>query len=132
MKRKSVLIASYLLFILSMCLPWFTYNPNVMGYCWGFQFFLMWFVPVTIVGIYVIWKATAWMFILCELSLVALLGSYVFAFGRWQEMCNIISGFQWKDGLHTTTVGFWVSTVLFLILAIQLQMRKCDLTSCDK
>ena len=132
MKRKYVLIISYLLFLISLFLPWFTYNPKVMGYCWGFQFFFMWFVPVTIVGIYVFWKATTWIFVLSELSLAALLGSYVFAFGRWQEMCNIISGFQWKDGLHTATAGFWVSAALFLILAIQLQMRKYNLMSCNK
>ena len=124
MKRKSALIVSYMLFLLSAFLPWFTYNPKVMGYCWGFQFYYFWLVPVIIIGIYVFWKSTATMFALCELSLIAILGSYVFAFGRWQDMCNIISGFQWKDGLHTATVGYWTSLGLFVLMAILLQLRK--------
>ena len=124
MKRKPALIVSYLLFLLSTFLPWFTYNPKVMGYCWGFQFFYLWLVPVIIIGIYVFWKPTIVMFCLSELSLPVILGSYAFAFGRWQEVCNIISGFQWKDGLHTATVGYWVSLNLFVLLAILLQFRK--------
>lgn len=124
MKRKPVLIVSFMLFLLSVFLPWFTYNPKVMGYCWGFQFFFIWLVPVIIIGIYVFWKSTAAMFVLSELSLIAILGTYIFAFGRWQELCNIISGFQWKDGLHTATVGYWISLCLFLMLAILLQFRK--------
>lgn len=124
MKRKPILVASYLMCLLSMFLPWFTYNPKVMGYCWGFQFFYLWLVPVIIIGSYVFWRSTVSMFVLSELSLVAVLGAYVFAFGRWQELCNIISGFQWKDGLHTATVGYWVSLSLFVLLAILLQFRK--------
>ena len=53
MKSKPVLIVSYLLFLISVFLPWFTYNPKVMGYCWGFQFFYLWLVPVIIIGVYV-------------------------------------------------------------------------------
>lgn len=124
MKRKPVLIVSFLLFLFSAFLPWFTYNPKVMGYCWGFQFFYFWLIPVIIIGIYVFWKSTAAMFVLSELSLIAVLGTYIFAFGRWQEFCNIISGFQWKDGLHTATVGYWLSLGLFLLLVVLLQIDR--------
>ena len=124
MKRKHVLIVSYLLFLFSVFLPWFTYNPKVMGYCWGFQFFYLWLVPVIIIGSYVFWRSTAAIFVLSELSLIVILGSYIVAFGRWQEMCNIITGFQWKDGLHTATVGFWLSFGLFWLLAVLLQIDR--------
>lgn len=124
MKRKPVLTVSFMLFLLSVFLPWFTYNPKVMGYCWGFQFYFLWFVPIVIIGIYIFWKSTAAMFALCELSLIAILVSYVFAFGRWQELCNIISGFQWKDGLHTATVGYWISLGLFLVFTFLCQFRR--------
>lgn len=129
MKRKPVLTVSFILFLLSVFLPWFTYNPKVMGYCWGFQFSYLWLVPVIIIGIYIFWKSTATMFALCELSLITILGAYVFAFGRWQELCNIITGFQWKDGLHTATVGYWVSLGLFILLAVLLQIRKSPVKS---
>jgi len=124
MKSKPVLIVSFVLLLLSIFLPWFTYNPKVMGYCWGFQFVHLWLVPVIIIGIYVFWKSTAAMFVLCELSLIAILGSYIVAFGRWQEMCNIITGFQWKDGLHTATVGYWLSLGIFLLLVVLLQIDR--------
>lgn len=129
MKRKPVLIVSFLLFLFSAFLPWFTYNPKIMGYCWGFQFFYFWLAPVVIIGIYVFWKSTAVMFVLSELSLIAILGTYILALGRWQELCNISSGFQWKDGLYTATIGYWVSLGLFLTFAIQCQFyntnREC-------
>lgn len=126
MKDNKLLIGLFALFVLSIFTPWFTYNPKVMGYCWGFQFFYLWLVPVIIIGVYVFWRATAVMFVLSELSLIAILGSYIFAFGRWQEMCNIIAGFQWKDGLHTATIGYWISLGLFLVLTLLCQFRAYD------
>lgn len=123
MKKRSTLIISYFLFVCSLFLPWFTYNPKLMGYCWGFQFFYLWLIPITIIGAFVFAKGKKAMFILSELSLATMFGIYIFAIGRWQELRNIISGFHWKDGLHTATVGYWVSLCLFCVLAILLQFH---------
>ena len=124
MKRKTLMIASYILCLLSMLFPWFTYNPKVMGYCWGFQFYFIWAVPMVVIGIYVFFKQNLLTFMLSELSLVAVLGSYIIAFSRWQEICNIIAGFQWEDGFHTATIGYWISLGLFWLLVVLLQIER--------
>lgn len=121
MKRKPVLIVSFILFLLSVCLPWFTYNPEVMGYRYGI-FFLPWMiVPILVLGVSLFLKGKTALVVLSELSILSLLCAYIEAFGHWQEYCNIKIGYHWQDGLYTATVCYWLSLGLFLVFAVLFQ-----------
>lgn len=122
MNQKIHLTAIYILSVLSIFLPWFTYNPDVMGYCWGFQFLKWMILPLLIIGVFLFRiQSGKLLFFLAEMSIIAILAIFVMALGRWQEICNIIEGFQWKDGLHTALPTFWISAGLFLLFFILLQ-----------
>ena len=45
MKASKYLKLMFVLTLLTLCLPWFTYNVKVMGYRYGFVFFEMVFAP---------------------------------------------------------------------------------------
>lgn len=116
MKDKAHLIGIYLLSLISVFLPWFTYNASVMGYCWGF-YFLKWLaLPLGMIALYLFApKSNKAFLFLAEAGSIANLVILVIAFGKWQEVCNINSGFHWKDGLHTALPTYWISAALFLI-----------------
>ncbi len=122
MRKNWLLQFVYVLTAFSLALPWFTYDAKMMGYCWGFRFLHWMAVPMAATALYVfsIEKKTI-KAILAEISTVVNLGILVIAFGRWQEFSNIVEGFQWNDGLHTATVGYWISAVSFLTLFVLLQ-----------
>ena len=116
MNRKRVLKTLYILAVLSVFLPWFTYNPDVMGYCWGYAFLRWLLIPLMVIGIYLFSKRSQLMILLSELSLIASLAVLVVAFGRWQEVCNIQAGFHWADGFKTAQIGYWISLGLFVTM----------------
>lgn len=122
MKRKNVLIVSFILFLLSVFLPWFTFNPKVMGYRWGFLFLPYMIVPIAVIAMSAFVKRRKPFIVLSELSLLSVLSVYVMSFGRWQEYCNIATGFRWSDGFYTATVGYWLSLGLFLVFALLYQV----------
>lgn len=116
MKGKTITKVLYILMLVCVMLPWFTYNPSMMGYCWGWQFLLWLAVPMTGTGIAVFQKeqrAVIWIpAAICQLVNLMIL---VLALGRWQEVRNIRAGFQWQDGLHTATAGYWGAVCVFLL-----------------
>lgn len=116
MKRKRVLKTLYILAVLSVFLPWFTYNPDVMGYCWGYAFLGRLLLPLAVIGIYLFGKRSHLMLLLSELSLIVSLSVLVVAFGQWQEVCNIQPGFHWADGFKTAQIGYWISLGLFVTM----------------
>lgn len=122
MKKKGLLIGSFVLFVLSTCLPWFTFNARMMGYCWGYQFLKWLVVPMIIIVIYLFQERSKMFIVLSEVSLVSILAIYVIAFGRWQEVCNIAPGFQWDEGFHTATAGYWISVLLFAVFFVVFQL----------
>ncbi len=117
MKMKRLLKVLFLLSAASLLLPWFTYNPRIMGYCWGFAFAKWYAVPMVMTGVYLYilpnGKLAAF---LAELSVGMNLWICVIAFGRWQEAANIAAGYRWSDGLRTAQPGFWIAAGLFLAL----------------
>lgn len=113
MNRKRVLKTLYILAVLSVFMPWFTYNPDVMGYCWGYAFLGRLLIPLAVIGVYLFCKRSNLMILLSELSLVVSLAVLVVAFGRWQEVCNIQAGFRWADGFKTSQIGYWISLGLY-------------------
>lgn len=128
MKRKTFLRVSFVLSVLSLCLPWFTYNARVMGYRYGIAFVKWYAVPFVFIGIHLfsekISEVTA---LLAEVSVTANLVVSVWLFGRWQEICNIAAGFQWTDGFRTAQAGFWIAAGLMLILFFAFQVEFCRL-----
>ncbi len=127
MKDRLYLRTAYILSVLSIFLPWFTYNPKVMGYCWGYRFLPWMAVPLVITALYVFSREQKLpLAILAELGAAANLGILVVVLGSWQEFANIIDGFQWKDSLHTATVGYWISAMLFLTQFVLLQVNVCN------
>lgn len=122
MKEKKALKIIFILSVISLFLPWFTFNAKVMGYCWGWQF-LSWFViPVVIIAAYLFAsKKSMILQVLAEVGTFVNLVSLVIAFGKWEEKKNINTGFQWNDGLHTAQIGFWISAVLFLTFFVLFQ-----------
>lgn len=121
MKRKMLFYGSFILFVLSIFLPWFTFNAKMMGYCWGYQFLKWLIVPLLIIVIYLFQEQSKMFAVLSELSLIAILATYVIAFGRWQETCNIAPGFQWDEGFYTATAGYWISVLMFLSFSVVMQ-----------
>ena len=116
MKEKAIARGLYILMVVCVLLPWFTYNPKMMGYCWGWQFLLWMSVPMIGTGIAVFQKehrALIWVSALvCQIVNLMIL---VLALGRWQEVCNIRAGFQWQDGLETATAGYWMTVCVFFV-----------------
>ena len=124
MRRKHAVIVSYFLFLVSVFFPWFTYNPNVMGYRCGYLFLHWMALPIAVIGIFIFTKRRIIITILSELSLLSLLTIYVVLLGRWQEYCNIKTGFHWEEGFYTATVGYWVSLGLLILMVVLLQIRE--------
>lgn len=121
MKIKKLCYISFALFALSIFLPWFTFNFKIMGYCWGFQFLKWLVVPQIIIIVYMLHEQRKILKVLSELSLISVFATYMIAFGKWQEVCNIAPGFQWKEGFYTATVGYWISLLLFIVFSVVMQ-----------
>ena len=116
----------YLLTLLTLILPWFTYNASMMGYCWGYQFLLLFALPCCMTGLFLFKFPHSIPFrTLGQLSALANLGILVYALGCWQTHCNIRSGFHFLDGLHTALPTYWLSlglhSAFFLLLILPTQ-----------
>lgn len=112
----------FLLFVCSFFLPWFTYDAQMMGYRFGYLF-LGWFaIQLIIIALYLTEKIRgSFAIMITELSLLANFAALLAAFGRWQEVCNIVGGWQWNDGFYTAQPGFWISAVLSALLFMLFQ-----------
>lgn len=116
MKTNRIVKLLYLLSFISVFLPWFTHNAQVMGYCWGYYFLKWLIVPLGVIGYYLFGrKRSPLLLLLSEIGMLCNPAVLVIAFGRWQEVCNINSGFHWEDGFRTALPTYWISLILFLI-----------------
>lgn len=123
MKIKGHVLGSFLMFILSIFLPWFTFNAKIMGYCWGWHFLKYFAVPILVIIVYLIQGKGKAFSVLAEFAVVTIFSVYVLAFVRWQELFHIAPGFQWMEGFYTATVGYWVSFALFLLFSVLFQIK---------
>ncbi|MBQ8974385.1 MAG: hypothetical protein IJ072_01530 [Oscillospiraceae bacterium] len=116
MKYGLYLKICFLLSTASLFTPWFTYNAQIMGYCWGY-FFIGWFlIPRVILAVRIFTPVrNKTLSILARIASVAELGLMALALGKWQEICNISGGFHWKSGLSTAQPMYWVSAGLFVV-----------------
>lgn len=126
MKNKRFLKVIFMLCAASLCLPWFTYNANVMGYRWGLMFAGWYALPFILIGFHLFGKrANELTAILAEVSVTVNLAITATVFGRWQEYCNIAPGFRWLDGFRTAQPGFWVAVAMMVILFVAFQFEFC-------
>ena len=124
MKTRNHLKVLYLLAALTLCLPWFTYNADVMGYRFGFAF-LKWFaVPMALLAVCLFrpkWSKA--MTVLAELAQLGNFAALVCALGFWQQVCNIKSGFHLLEGVKTAQAGYWMAVVAFVLLFVCYQIE---------
>lgn len=126
MKNKDPLIDAlrglYVLSVLSVFLPWFTYDAKMMGYCCGYNFLKWLLIPLIIIAAYLIKREhSTILLVFAEFSMIANLVTLVIAFGRWQETRNIITGFHWEDGFHTAMPTYWISVAIFVAFFVLFQ-----------
>lgn len=128
-KSENALRGIYVLTILSLLLPWFTYNASIMGYCWGYLFLSYFLIPILISGLYLFrFRGNLIWGFLCRICAVVNLGILIYALGHWQTLCNIRDGFQLMDGLRTAQSGFWLAAVFhisfFVMVFVSLFSKK--------
>jgi len=98
---------------LSMFLPWFSFNPAVTGYMWGFDFLPHWVVPISFILAYHFFldKRNKACVILMELSLLAVPCVLLYDMAAWHFM-GITGEVSLQIGLTTAQPGFWVAAGL--------------------
>jgi len=133
MKAKTGLFISYVLQIISLFLPWFTYNAKVMGYCWGTQYILHFLIPLAMIGVYLFCVRTGILHVIfAEFGALMYIVLLVLVFGNWQEGRNIVSGFHWGDGFRTAQPGFWLAaaSAMSTLMFIQFHVFCSKTTAC--
>lgn len=116
MKASKHLKVLFVLTIVTLCLPWFTYNANVMGYRFGFSFTKWFLVPTVLMAACVFWpRRSTGIMILGELAHLGNFASLILALGLWQQVCNIKAGFHWIEGIRTAQPGYWVAVGFFVL-----------------
>lgn len=103
----------YILSAASLVLPWFTYNADIMGYCFGSEFYVFFIIPMLMVWYMLYGNGPGWLGLLGVLMNLTVL---VYALGGWMRLHNITSVYMLKEGIHTAVSGFWVSCILFISL----------------
>ena len=124
MKASKCLKSLFILALLTLALPWFTYNAGVMGYRYGFVFLKWFFVPIAALAICLFWPKRKQIVII--LGEIAHWGNFTALFcslGLWQQVCNIKSGFHLMEGVRTAQPGYWVAVGFFVIFFICFQIE---------
>lgn len=103
----------------SLFLPWFTRNPELTGYFWGFRYVLLYALPLFALGVYLfepscrrggIYSAIA------ELGAIAALVITAAVPGWWQQSSAFLAGGAYRSGIRAACAGYWVSLALFAML----------------
>ena len=124
---KKLNVEKILHFFACLCLllPWFSWNPGVMGYCFGFDFALFLSVPLLVTGVY-LWSEPAGrgFGILAGFCAAAVVAVAVLAIGCWQNLFNMTG--QWKFMLKPVLPGYWLSLAMYtaLFAAVQIKIFK--------
>ena len=124
MNASKHLKALFFLTLVTFCLPWFTYNANVMGYRHGIVFLKWFLIPMLMLALCLFWpKKSVAMIILGELVQIVNFAELACALGLWQQVCNIKSGFQWLEGIRTAQPGYWAAVCFFVLLFLNYQVE---------
>ena len=103
-------------------LPWFTWDAQMMGYCWGFDFILELAIPLFIIALFLYSESRSKLLVLItELSAALLVAFTVIAAGKWQDSFNMVTG--WNFNLEPILPTYWISLVVFILLFIAVQFR---------
>ena len=103
-------------------LPWFTWDTQMMGYCWGFDFILELAIPLFIIALFLYSESRSKLLVLItELSAALLVAFTVIAAGKWQDSFNMVTG--WNFNLEPILPTYWISLVVFILLFIAVQFR---------
>lgn len=122
MKKQNAVKILHLLACLCLLLPWFSWNPGVMGYCFGFDFALFLGIPLLVAGAYLWSEAAGRGFgILAGFCAAAVVAVAVLAIGCWQILWNI-SG-QWRFMLEPVLPGYWLSLAMYIALFAGVQIK---------
>lgn len=120
----------FIVCLLSLFLPWFTYNASVMGYRYGFTFIKLFLLPMIVIAGYLFLPVQCKpLLVAAEFCSVANIVLPIISLGLWQEICNIKGGFHLIEGLRTALPGFWISFVLMSLFFLLFQCefwRKAD------
>lgn len=115
MKKRNAVKFLPVLACLSLLLPWFSWNPGVMGYCFGLDFARFLGIPLLVAGGYLWWSPAGRGFgILAGLCAAAVVAAAVLAIGCWQILFNMTG--QWKFMLKPVLPGYWVSLAVYIAL----------------
>ena len=116
MKASKYLKLMFVLTLLTLCLPWFTYNAKVMGYRYGFAFLNWFLMPAAALAVCLFWPGRKLpLVVLGEFALLGNFVALVCALGLWQQVCNIKPGFQWMEGVRTAQPGYWMAVCFFVL-----------------
>ena len=103
-------------------LPWFTWNAQMMGYCWGFDFILELAIPLFIIALFLYSESRSKLLVfITELSAALLVAFTVIAAGKWQDSFNMATG--WNFNLEPILPTYWISLAVFILLFIAVQFR---------
>ena len=103
-------------------LPWFTWDAQMMGYCWGFDFILELAIPLFIIALFLYSESRSKLLIfITKLSVALLVAFTVIAAGKWQDSFNMVTG--WNFNLEPILPTYWISLAVFILLFIAVQFR---------
>ena len=124
MKVSKYLKILFVLTLLTLCLPWFTYNTKVMGYRYGFAFLKWFLIPAAALTICLFWpERNLPVVILGEIAHMGNFAALFFSLGLWQQVCNIKSGFYLMEGIRTAQPGYWIAAFFFMLFFFCFQME---------
>lgn len=103
-------------------LPWFSWNPRVMGYCRGLSFIPELALPMIIIALYLFaGSRSARLAVLAEISAVVMVSVVISAVGFWQQVFNMVGGF--KLSMKPILPTYWFSLAVYVLLFAALQVR---------
>ena len=129
--KKAGIIASLILVIIPLFLPWFNYNTKVTTGCWGYFFLLELLLPIVLIVIATLMgrKYSRFSRFVGVIGSALYLAVMVLAIGLWNQKTNVLSGFKWDCSIDTYMWGYWVSIICiisFIAVFIFSTRRKHD------
>ena len=104
-------------------LPWFSWNPKVTGYCWGFDFILELALPMLIISFCIFsGGGSVWLAVLTEIFAIAMVAVVILAAGTWQQVFNISGGLKFSMRPILPTYRFSLAVYVLLFAALQVRI----------
>ena len=121
---KNVSFAKILFYLASGCefLPWFTWDAQMMGYCWGLDFILELAIPLFISALFLYSESRSKLLVfLTEICALLLVAFTILAAGKWQDSFNMVM--RWNFDLEPILPTYWISLSVFILLFSAVQFR---------